>query len=499
MPFPTQTLDQQVRRTLAGWRTSFPGVPLGIKNFLGRCARAVGLNLWGFHKAVEDLSLDTVPSPQSSSDYLNEFAYLIGLPNGAGSYGAKVPQPATGGAATLTGVMGTIYANGITATSQDGSTQIELSGSVTIPGSPPGFGSVPAKFNAITTGAVGNLGVGTEFSWDDAPDGADPTFKLTSPLGGGSDTEDNPTIYGRITGAMQTPPRGGAAEDYREWSDAVAGVYTEYVYPKRGGTGTTHVVPVSGGSGQARVPSADVLDRLAAQLAIKQPVWVEFSKAVLPWAPDGRGHVVDLRVTPASTDYGFDWNDSGTAMVVASYVVGPPSQIVLTAVAPPALLAAIDTYNASASAQPPRIQVIVDGTPINPGVGVVAYSMDHLTLTLDELPEGWTPPSGGENVWAYGDVVSTIATGVLALCDSLGPSRASGFADPLNVWQDKLTLSGIIGVAQNAVGPDGNPLIQEVPPGDLTIDGLQQDVQGIDGSMGPELLYLSAVIVRKAA
>src|SRR6202012_4475915 len=104
---------------------------------------------------------------------------------------------------------------------------------------------------------------------------------------------------------------------------------------------------------------------------------------------------------------------------------------------------AVSTWIASGSpvGKSPRIQVLsAGGSPVNPAVGVVfwADAGGQTTLTLDTLPVGWTAPSAGDQVYAYGPVVAPIAEGILALCDALGPSRASGYADTINTWNATL-------------------------------------------------------------
>jgi hypothetical protein len=500
MSLPTKTLDQLVARAVAHLRTSFKGMPLGQRFFLGREARAFGLLAWGLHKAVEDADVDSVPSSKMSTDRLSDWAFQLGLPDGQGGFGRLLPTPASGGLATLTGVNGTVYADGLTATAEDGTTRVKLSGAQTVPGSPPGFGQVTgANIVAVTPGSVGNLPEGTTLTWDSPPTGADATFALTGPLSKGTDLEDNPGAYARIVARLQTPPRGGVSEDVRVWG-TVEGVAQVYVYPRRGGTGTVDAVIAAGGSGQGRVPSTSVLDAAQTSFDAERPVASERVTAIFPYAPNGRGHSVDIRVTPSSGRYSFDWADGGTPMVVASYTPGPPAKITMVGALPAALTNAIDAFLAG-SAVAPRVQVLSTGNPVNPGIRAVAYNAGAKTITLETVPSTWTAPTGADLVYAYGPVVATIAAGILALTDSLGPSRASGFGDPITPWRDTLTISGITGVAEDAIDTDGTQLIGEVPVGDATIDGVAADVEGIDDGLsahGPELLYLTHVAVRAA-
>lgn len=496
MALPTRTLDQIVERTRAYLRTAFPGFPLGLKKFLGRWAMAAAKVAWGWQKALEDLDKDIVISARSSTDVLSDWGALLGLPDGEGGYGRKKPTAASGGVADLTGVKGTVYTAGLTATAEDGSTQIELTDTVTIPGSPPGFGTVEGNFVAITTGSVGNLPAGTVMTWDAEPAGADPTFTLTSALGDGEDDETNAALFARIVTRLQTPPRGGTAEDIREWA-TTTGISEVFVYPRRGGTGTADAVLTTGGTGQGRRPSAAQLAEAQESIDENRPVASEQITAIAPYMPDDSGHLIKVRVIPAKSDFDFDWDDAGIPMVVdtGGYDVGPPATITVTGALPASLTDAIDAYLAG-TREAPRLQVLSTGSVINEPIRAVDYSGS--TIELETVPATWVSPSDGDQIYAYGPVVATISAGLLALVDSLGPSRESGYGDELTPWRDTLSISGIIAVAENAIDTDGTELIEKVPVGQATIDGFAGDVTPGDTGVtaeSPEMLYASHIAV----
>lgn len=502
MAFPTKTLAQLRDRVIANFRSAFSGYSMSTKKFFGRGARAIALLVWELHGAIEDLDKDIVPTAQSSDDALSEWAFTLGLPDGAGGFGRLKPVAATGGLATLTGVLGTAFTIGLTATSEDGVTKVSLGATVTIAGAPPGFGSVQGALSAVTPGAAGNLEVGTVLTWDSAPAGADATFALTSALAGGADTESNADVYARIVQRSQTPPTGGSAEDYRLWSD-VSGVNAEYVYPKRAGTGTVDVAITQAGSGQGRLPPSAVIAAAQASIDKNRPVTVEAATAMAPYMPNGAGHLAKVLVTPSADKYAFDWDDTAGPYSVdtGGYSAGPPATIRLSGLAPASLKAAINVFKAAAGLAP-RLQVVSTGSVINAAIRAVDFSDGggKTTLTLEPVTAAWTAPSDADQVCAYGPVVETIAKGILALCDSLGPSRSSGLADAFTSWRDELTISGIVAVAQGAIDSDGAQLVDEIPVGDATIDGSVADVQASDvnAGAGPELLYLSHVVVQSA-
>ena len=505
MPLPTQSQASILARAKAFLRTSFPGLPMGPKTFLGQSGRGIGLNAWAGQKSIEDVDIDIVPAANSSGGLLSSWASLLGLPNGsgiAGQYGPLVPTTASGGAAPLTGTIGTIYTNGLVATGPDGTTQIALSGGVTIPGSGNGSGSIGAVFVAITPGSVGNLPANSVCTWQSPPPGADPTFVLTTGLSGALDNEANSAVFSRVQTRLQVPPRGGVSTDFKIWAQTVAGVVGVYVYPRRSGTGLIDVVITVGGSGVSRVPSAALIALVQTAIDNARPVGAEQANVMAPSTTSG--HLLQVRVVPTSI-YPFDWGSDapGTAFTVdaGGFSVGPPATIRLTGLAPTSLKNAIQAYVNGTGAQP-RLQVLSTGSVINIPVGTSKTTTwsdggGKTTITLDTLPTGFITPSNGDTIYPYGPVVATIATNLLALIDGLGSSRQSSYGDTLNPWNDTLFLNQLARVAEDAVDATGNPLITEVIAGGALIDGSSAaDVVGADNTVtAPELLFASHVAV----
>jgi hypothetical protein len=502
MSLPTQPYTSIWARGRAAFRYAL-SLPVGLKTFLGQVARAVAMNIWALQKSVEDLDLEIVPSAQTTNSTLSAWAVLLGLPNGAGGYGLLVPTAATGGVGSLTGALGTVYPLNAIALGPDGTTQIQLTASVTIAGNPPGLGSVSGQFTAVTAGSVGNLPTGSICTWQSAPVGSDPTFKLTSPLAGGNDVETNAAVFARILSRLQNPPRGGTSGDYKIWSEMVAAITGVYVYPKRSGTGTVDIVIVLSGSGTGRVPSAT--QQTSAQAFVDQfrPVACDAANVLLPTT--NSGHSLRTRVVANGAVNAFDWGAdvtwTGTPFTVDLYTPGTPATLRLNTLAPASLKAAITAYIAGTGLQP-RLQVLSTGSVINPPVGTsktVTWSDvgGKTTITLDTLPTLWVAPAGGEAVFTYGPVVATIAAGMLAYVDGLGPSRASGYADAFSSWQDTIAINQLARIAEDAVDAGGLPLITEVIAGGATIDAGTTDVQAGDAtpSSPPELLFVSHIAV----
>src|SRR5207244_722695 len=153
---------------------------LGTESWLGKQSRAVAMALLAIEKAIEDADHDGAPSPKTSTAALDAFAVLFGLPSNQGGYGRNGAVAASGGAGPVTGTNGTIYPDGALLLASDGVTQFKLSGSVTIPGMPPGSGSIAGKFVAVTSGSAGNLPLNAVLTWLSPPSGSDATVVLST-------------------------------------------------------------------------------------------------------------------------------------------------------------------------------------------------------------------------------------------------------------------------------------------------------------------------------
>lgn len=480
------TLDTLLAEVAAFFRGSFPGRAAGKQSFLGKVARAIAMALLGLQRSVEAVSRDAVPCDRTSTAGLDSWAYAAGVPSNGGGFGRNVATPASGGAGLCTGVSGTLFADGLRAMASDGTTIVALSGDVTIPGVPPASGSVSGIFLAVTPGSVGNLDAGEILTWESPPAGADATVTLTSPLSGGLDAESDGDLLARIFGRFQVPPKGGAAVDYRDWAEAAdPAVERAWVYPGAGGTGTVHVVIGSGGSGTARKPSSTVLAVVQADVDARRPVSVSEATMLLP--ATATGMVITIRVVPSAARYAFDWDDTDETVTVDAYTPGSPATLQCNA--PDSLLAAID------AGKKPRLQVFSSGSPAVPiqvrAVGYTTAPGVDPTLQLENpLPTGWPAPAPGDWIYAGGPVVEPIATAILAYVDSLGPSRAGGYADENDAWEDTCAIARLVDVAMEARDTDGiTRIIKNVYGSTAMIDGFSVDKQGAADIGGvPELL-----------
>jgi hypothetical protein len=201
----------------------------------------------------------------------------------------------------------------------------------------------------------------------------------------------------------------------------------------------------------------------------------------------------------AQPDYDFDWSDAASATEVDS---GSGTSIVVVADPPVSLTDAINNENK------PRIAISLANNPIPFVTRVTAYNSGSKTLTLEtELP---TVPTGGEEVLPAGSVTTAVATAILAYVDGVGPSRQSGYADPLDPWEDSVSIGRITQVALSARDSVSGDIVCVWSPDVGNATGVTIAVGGglpngndfplfdnIPG-MGPQLPECVAIAVRRA-
>lgn len=494
MPLTTYTLDDLIDAAVTRLRNAFPGKDDHEESFIGKMARVLGGLALGLIQAFESVDNDAIPNDKTSTEGLDRGANTYGLSTGTpGQYGRRAAVAATGGVATFTGTNGTVWPDATELVGPDGETLFTLDGAVTIPGTPPGTGSVSGNVKATTTGTAGNLDVGAVLTIPSPPSGGDGSATLTTRLSGGLDQETDEQLLERLLDRLQKPPKGGTSSDFKTWvEDAVEGL-TAYVYPLRGGSGTVHAVIVQSGSGTSRKPSTttqntvnDYVNGSTTEEGTR-PVTVEGFEVLLP--STGTGLAIRVRCVPSLAKYDFDWDLGASAFTVSSYAGGPPGVITTTQALPASLMAAVD-----AGAQP-RIQVIIPGTVIPVQVRVTAYNSGAKTLTLENpLPSGFGLPAAGYAIYPGGPIVDTVAQALLDYVDSLGPSRVSGYADELELWEDTCAIYRLGQVAIDAQDSDGTRMVKNITA--ATINGAATDVQADDSTVdGPELLFAASIAV----
>lgn len=482
-----------VKRTIAAYfRSSVPGWSLSPRAFLGQLNAAVTLSVYLFLKTARQIDLDAVPTSDTSTEGLDAWGEGIGVPTALdGQYGRKDATEALGLTATFTGVPATVYPAGTTYTAADGQTQFENPSNVTIPGS----GTIDATINAITAGTAGNLDAGDVLTVDTVPGGGDPTIEITvGPSTEGDDEEENADFLARIRDRLRNPPKALTASDLRQAAEGVDGVERAYIYPRRNGTGTWDIIATGPGTGTARVTNitSDILD--AIEEAIDRNVTVEGARYMEPDAAVA-GLTLIVRITPTPTvedQYDFDWDSTGGTWTVDTYpVAADPLKLKLNTLADQTLKDAIDAGDT------PRIQIRTTGVVLPVELRCTAYvdGGGKTTLTLEEAPD--TAPTVGDDVYAGGGAVASVAQALLDLVDGLGPSKDSGYADEVtDNWDDTLRIDQMRRVVLTTEDTDGTRMVLAFVA-DPTIDGVSTDYQAEDTlTDAPELLFCKWISVK---
>lgn len=532
MPLEAATFEATRGLLVAVAGNRAPDLGVSPVEFLGELAGAEAQMVQSIGESIQRASAESPPSVDTSDAGTNAWAEAVGLPNGAGGFGARVASAAQGYSAYLTGENGTNYslpqqasANGIL---------LNLRSSVTIPGSPPGSGQVLSTWDADEAGASGNLSAGTQMTLLGPPGTSDPTFTLlTGPTIPGQDAATQPQTLVAIQNRMQRPPNGGNPADYRGWAEDaldIAGqpVSTierrDYDYPNYYGVMSPLNVLTVVGSGRARIPDAALLT--ATQLYIagdagaavpgQQPVGPD-STLLPPYMPDERALVILCRCVVSLPRFAFDWVRGTTSYQVNSFSISALPSWVTTAGGNAVLeltgLAPADLKSAITALSGPRIYVDTRtagaflGSVIPEQAQCLAYQdaagRTSLALAVSS-PTNWAAwVQAGNDVYSGGPVVQSVAEALLADVDAKGPSRQSGLADPADPWIDIVSIGGLSGSAQATTDSDDiTPLIARTVTGGVLIGVgplgalAAVDIQATDNSVnGPELLFAGRVLV----
>jgi hypothetical protein len=516
--------------------------------FAGEQAGAFAELSQGIGGDIDQAGRDSPPSADSSDQGLNNWAEAIGISNGAGGYGRRGATFAQGYAANLTGFAGTAYVGADVATSSNpaqqatgpGGVVLVLRTSVTIPASP-ATGQITGTWDAdpsspSSQGTAGNLPKNTQLTLVAPPPGSDSTITLaTGPQIAGQDQEQNGALLIRIQFKMQRPPNGGNGTDFATWAETATDSNGNpittveifaYVYPNYYGDGLPLIVVLQPGDGQGRRVSNFIVAAISDYIngsttrEGQRPVGSTATVAT-GFLPDSRALVCYVPVVPSKDAYQFDWLRSGVTYAVNSTTTsGLPSWatsaganvvLELNAQAPVSLKDAIsagsgprvqvDTNNAGAilgNVQPDQWEVVAFNDspgppPIRTSLGLKVPSASIFGSTVFV----------GNSVYPGGPVVSPVGANILATINGNGPSRASGLADPAQLWQDVVGVTTLSTAAETTLDQDGvTRLVARCVAGQVKIGIggagalLVQDVQASDNTInGPEVLYAGRVLV----
>lgn len=485
---------------------------MGPRSFFGQHARSLASligEVLATAKSIDDDALPYVYTDASgvtrtrnTSQRLDDWAFVFGLTSDvSGKYGRRGATAARGGGATATGSAGTIVATAALLSDPSTTVSLKLRSGFTMGVS----GSQAITVDAVTTGEAGNLPVGTVLRWVSPPPGLASTVRLTTALSGGYSTESDVDLALRIVRRLQNRPRGGSCYDYREWAESsedgsggLVGVLRAYVFPGREGAGSVTVVPCLGGSGVARIPSTTQIAQIQAWIDSLR-IATDTCFVVKPRVVAGEELSIVAYVQTQPTAR-MEWTDSSTVTAVS----GIGTSLVVDAL-PASLSSVIDNGNK------PRLAIVLT-SPLPFVSRVTAYVVDtpmagQHTLTLEtSLPS--SPAS--KRVHPAGSATIPVAAAILAMVDSLGPSRSSGMADAGDRWEDRVTVASLASAVVRAVDSTGERVVVTAPgvgvgTGITIAVGVASptadDFQTYDNSptLGPQIAECVSIVVREVA
>jgi uncharacterized phage protein gp47/JayE len=240
---------------------------------------------------VDWLALQLLPDT-AETEWLDRHGN-IWLVNADGTIGRKQATLATGTIAA-TGVNGSIVPAGalMGGSSQNASYQTTAQAVI-------GLGPTSIDATALQAGSIGNLLPETTLAFLSVMPGVDSSVTVVE-MDGGTDTETDDQLRGRILKRIQNPPMGGDADDYEQWALAVPGVTRAWCAPLEMGIGTVTIRfmmdQLRASNGGFPLPS-DV-DTVRAYIDTVRPVAVKdfFVEAPIPYPINLRISYLDLDI-----------------------------------------------------------------------------------------------------------------------------------------------------------------------------------------------------------
>lgn len=501
MAIEVLTLDELIVNAKAAIRSRFPTRATHDESWLGKTANALATLLWSLHDKVQQADHDAIPQEDSSYDALAAWAYALGLSDGDSGYGALQATEALGLTLTLTGTPATVVWNGLGTSPEwvaaDGETTFELTAAATIGGG----GTVSVTMNATVAGTDGNLSVGDVVTLTSSIPGVDASATVTAAAATeGTDDEAIGALLTRVLYRLQHQPKAITASDLRTIAEGVTlssvTVSRAYVYPRRSGTGTADVVPMVAGSGSGRRPSAALVTEVDGTLDDDRTVTAESTNAIRP--TPSSGSAIKVRGT-ASGAYPWDW-DSSTGGPWTIDTVVDTTHLKMNTALPADFKAAVDAGNK------PRIQIKQTGSvlpvihrciaPWSDSGGKTTVTLETAYTTATAERTTVAAPTVGDEVHAGASFVWDIANDLLDYVDGLGPSKASGFADANDSWDDTIVIDQLRRVALDAADANGVRYLKKMATTSTpTVDGAAADLQATDTGAAIEYLIASSVLV----
>jgi len=283
MPFARPSPAEIRNRMGAEIAVALPGADARLRRSMEDVlVRAIAIASHELHSHIEWASAQILPDT-AEDEVLARHAAIWGI--------TRIAATAALGSVTFTGTPGAIVPAG-TELRRNDDARFLLAADVTIAGGGSGTGNVVAR----VAGAAGNSQAGISLALVAPVAGIAPSATVAvGGLAAGADAESDAALRARLLQRIQSPPAGGAANDYVTWALAVAGVERVWVYPNWLGAGTVGVAFVTTGGA---IPAAPLVAAVQAALNLRRPV----TAAVTAFAPATQAVAltIDLAVDTAA-------------------------------------------------------------------------------------------------------------------------------------------------------------------------------------------------------
>lgn len=260
MSFIRPTLSQLVERVRSDIETRMPGADSRLRHsLLDVLARVEAGAVAGLYGYLDYLARMLMPDT-AEAEYLARWASIWGVRRKA-----AIAAEAT---VTVTGTNGSVIAAGVQLARSDGALY-EVSAAATV-----SAGTAAVSVTAIEAGAAGDLLPGTELTFTSPVAGVNAAAVVASAEVAGAAEEADESLLARLLSRIQTPPQGGAANDYVAWALAQPGVTRAWVYPGWMGTGTVGLTFVMDGR-ENILPLSEDVTAVQTALDLLRPVTAE--------------------------------------------------------------------------------------------------------------------------------------------------------------------------------------------------------------------------------
>jgi len=229
MPFDRPTLPELRDRIRRDFNARLPGADALLRQSNLRVIADVLAGLSHLHYGYQVwLSRQLFPDTAETA-FLERWASIWGL--------SRRPATAAVGAIAVTGAPGAVVPAGAEFQRIDRVRYRAIDGATLA-----ADGTATVGVEATTLGSTGDALAGTSVTTVTALAGVVAQATVAAPgMAGGADEETDAQLRTRLLARIQTPPMGGAANDYVDWALEVPGVTRVWVAPLEQGPGTVVV------------------------------------------------------------------------------------------------------------------------------------------------------------------------------------------------------------------------------------------------------------------